>query len=111
MGCMKCGRKVEETRLFCPECMQEMENYPVDPNTIVRLPARQNTSVAKKKSQRRRRFWSSENQIEILRARVKVLTGALIVMFLCFLLTVGMVIWLLGAQGYADFEWLDSLGL
>ena len=111
MGCMKCGQKTEENRLFCEECMEDMARYPVDPNTIVRLPNRQTSPVTKKKAQRRRRFWSPENQIELLRARVKVLTGALIVVFLCFLFAAGMVLWLLRTNGSAGFEWLDALGL
>ena len=111
MSCMKCGQKTEENRLFCQECMDDMEKFPVDPNTIVRLPYRPKTAIAKKRSLRRRRFWSPENQIEMLRARIKFLTGALIVLFLCFLFAAGMVIWLLSTNGAAGFEWLDGLGL
>ena len=111
MGCMKCGQKTEDNRLFCEDCMEDMAKCPVDPNTIVRLPYRTKAPVTKKKAIRRRRFWSPENQIELLRARVRFLTGALIVLFLCFLFAAGMVVWLLSTDGSAGFEWLDGLGL
>ena len=110
MSCMKCGQKTEESRLFCQDCMEEMEKFPVDPNTIVRLPYRPKATVAKKKVLRRR-FWSAEDQIDALRARIRFLTAALLILFLCFLFSAGMIIWLLSTNGSAGFEWLDGLGL
>ena len=35
MSCMKCGKEVSEDQVFCPECLAEMERYPVKPGTPV----------------------------------------------------------------------------
>ena len=40
MSCMKCGKEVSEDQVFCPECLAEMERYPVKPGTPVLLPHR-----------------------------------------------------------------------
>lgn len=39
--CLKCGKKTEERSVFCSECLEVMERYPVKPGTIVHLPRRQ----------------------------------------------------------------------
>ncbi len=39
MNCLRCGRKVEERQVFCPDCLEEMEKYPVKPG-VIRLPVR-----------------------------------------------------------------------
>lgn len=39
--CLKCGKKVEEQSVFCSECLAIMEQYPINPGTVVHLPRRQ----------------------------------------------------------------------
>lgn len=53
MNCMKCGRGIPEAQVFCPECLAEMERYPVKPGTPIQLLSRpvqspQKTSYRKK---------------------------------------------------------------
>ena len=33
MKCLKCGREIEEGRVFCPDCLSEMDRHPVKPGT------------------------------------------------------------------------------
>ncbi len=39
MKCMKCGRRIDADRVFCEECLVDMEKYPVPPETPVILPS------------------------------------------------------------------------
>ena len=64
MGCMKCGRDIVEGQVFCSECLEKMERYPVKPGTPVLLPDRR--KEAPKKAPTRRKL-SSEEQIRRLR--------------------------------------------
>ena len=38
MYCMKCGREVEGEEVFCPECLEQMEQEPIDMNASVKIP-------------------------------------------------------------------------
>ena len=72
MNCMKCGREIEETRVFCEECLAEMGNYPVKPGTVVQLPRRSTAPVAKKAIPKRRQLPSAEEQVARLKKRFRV---------------------------------------
>lgn len=79
MGCLKCGRDVEEGALFCPDCLREMEKHPVRPGTPVVLPSLER--AAPKKAPKRRGI-SPEEQIRNLKRRVRWLGIVWIVTFL-----------------------------
>lgn len=53
MNCLKCKRETEGTNVFCQDCLQIMENYPVKPGTPVYLPRRPNRNVEKSQPRRR----------------------------------------------------------
>ena len=76
MKCMKCGRDVEPGQVFCPECLKGMEDYPVNPNVTVRIPRRPEPVQNRKAS--RRRNVSEEEQIRILKKRVRILVWVLV---------------------------------
>ena len=38
MNCMKCGREVEDGQVFCPECLEQMEEEPIRIATAVHIP-------------------------------------------------------------------------
>lgn len=40
MNCLKCGKETEHGQVFCPDCQNGMQEYPVDPGTVVHLPHR-----------------------------------------------------------------------
>ena len=77
MGCMKCGRETVSDQVFCPNCLEEMEKYPVRPGTLIHLPVHKTTSAAKKSI--KKRTISPEEQVKILKKRCMILTIALMI--------------------------------
>ncbi len=65
MACMKCGKEVSGSQVFCDACLQDMEQYPIKPGTPVLLPNRPSQSVVHKRSARRSR--KPEEQISGLK--------------------------------------------
>lgn len=59
MACMKCGREIPPTQVFCDECLKEMEKYPVKPGTPINLPNRSAVPPL-----RRRRFRPARREAE-----------------------------------------------
>lgn len=87
MGCMRCGRDVPGEQAFCEDCLLEMEKYPVKPGTAVMLPKRKETPSVRK--QPRRKTLSPEEQVKILKHRVRNLTiGLILALVLAVLLAV-----------------------
>lgn len=66
MHCMKCGAEINNSGVFCENCLAEMEKYPVKPNITVTLPERPATPVARKRN-RRHKYQQPEDQIRHLR--------------------------------------------
>ena len=79
MHCMKCGREIDEGRVFCPECLADMENYPVKPGTAVQLPVRRNLP---KKTPPRKKTATPEEQNLRLQKIIRFLLGAWLVTLL-----------------------------
>ena len=48
MSCMRCGKEMEESLVFCPECLADMERHPVKPGTPIQLPVRNNDNGTKR---------------------------------------------------------------
>jgi len=71
MNCMKCGRETQDERVFCEECLAEMEKYPVRPGTVVLLPRRKEPSIIKKMP--KRHVPTPEEQLVSLRKCVRIL--------------------------------------
>ena len=67
MNCLRCGAEVEDARVFCPKCLEDMARDPVPPDTPVYIPPRRSRpergSQPSRKSQReqirdlRRSLW------------------------------------------------------
>lgn len=69
MYCLKCGRDTVANKIFCEDCLSDMDRYPVKPGTAVQLPQRAPKSAPKKPTKRpatpeeqihslkRARFW------------------------------------------------------
>ncbi len=69
MYCLKCGRDTVSNKIFCEECLSNMDRYPVKPGTAVQLPQRTPKFAPKKPAKRmptpeeqiaglkRTRFW------------------------------------------------------
>ena len=69
MTCLKCGRNTEDEHVFCQECLNVMDKYPVKSNTPVHLP--QHAFTPSKKPAPRKRTISSEEQVLILRRKLR----------------------------------------
>lgn len=66
MECMRCGKEIKGEGVFCPDCLTDMERYPVKPNITVQLPVRPGAAPARKKT-RRPRYVKPEDQIRHLK--------------------------------------------
>lgn len=80
MNCMKCGRNMQAGQAFCPTCLQQMENYPVDQDIPVRIPRRNIPAAIKKPP--RHRTPSPEERIASLARRLRITTAVLILMLI-----------------------------
>ena len=81
MQCMKCGRDVEAGEVFCIECRDNMEKYPVKPGTVVQLPYRSYQPQPKKQAPRRKSL-SLEEQVSLLKRMSRGLALALVLTLL-----------------------------
>ena len=75
MQCMKCGRDLQPGQVFCEECLEEMEKYPVKPGTVVLLPHYQRPYAQPKKPQKR--VIPLEEQFRKVKKRNRVLAWVL----------------------------------
>lgn len=87
MYCIKCGRELRGEQVFCRECQEEMENYPVKPGTLVHLPVRTSSNEEKPKSSRSLKNLPPEIRLRRMRTTIRLLTLALIALFFAFSLT------------------------
>ncbi len=83
MDCMKCGKELKTEGVFCPECLAEMEKYPVKPNITVQLPVRRSAPAARKKA-RRQKYVKAEDQIRYLKKVRNWLIAVIIGLILVF---------------------------
>jgi len=86
MNCMKCGTQIPEKQVFCDHCLSVMDQYPVRPGTYIHLPKRAKvTEAAPKKSAKKKRTLSVEEQLSALRLQVLRLrlTAAILAFLVC----------------------------
>lgn len=81
MNCMKCGRELKTTGVFCAECLADMENYPVKSNITIQLPHRPAVTQTRKRKQR---YIKPEDQIKMLKKTRNWLIFLLVVALLAF---------------------------
>ncbi len=83
MNCMKCGKELKDEGVFCPECLVDMEKYPVKPNITIQLPVRRSLPVARRRV-RRQRYVKAEDHIRHLKKVRNWLVVALLSAILLF---------------------------
>ena len=69
MNCIKCGRETGADNAFCDACLEEMSRRPVNPATVVLLPGQGRPQT--KKAAPKKAFPSTEEQVGILRRKVR----------------------------------------
>ena len=74
MGCLKCGRDVEEGQIFCHACLENMERCPVKPGTPISLPRPREEATARKAS-RLKLPLTPEERVKRLRRRCRWISG------------------------------------
>ncbi len=77
MNCLRCGRETAEGQVFCPDCLAEMEKYPVKPGTAVLLLSRSENAAPRRAP--KRRAPTAEEQLKTLKRRTRLLTALLAV--------------------------------
>ena len=87
MNCMRCGRKIEDTQAFCPECLEKMKEHPVKPGTAVYIPVRSEPSI--QKPVRTVKEKSPEEQINALGGWVRVLIACVLGLTTALALSLG----------------------
>ena len=102
MACMKCGKKLGQSQVFCDECLEKMAQSPVDPNVVVTLPRRESAPPPKKKPVRRQYFWNIEGENDTLRSKLRWMRFALVVAVIGFLISVAVIFLMLQWQGQLD---------
>lgn len=83
MTCLKCGKETEGTHVFCQQCQEIMDAFPVKPGTPVYLPHRSEPSDRKirhKVPSSARTILSLRHMIRWLVAIVAVLTMIICIM-------------------------------
>ena len=88
MGCLKCGRDLEEGQIFCHSCLESMAKCPVKPGTPISLPKPREQAPQRKPS-RMKLPLSPEEQVKRLRRRCRWLS-AVVALLLAGCLTLGL---------------------
>ena len=84
MQCLKCGKETTGEKVFCDDCLEVMEQYPVNPSTPV--PAPRVVANTQEKKATRRRPPTEEETILQLKGLIRLLTVtvAILAVLLCF---------------------------
>ena len=81
MYCLKCGKDTGSAQIFCDECLQSMEKYPVKPGTPIHLHQREARKAAPRKHVMPLDVQVSHLQHKVRRLRI---LAILLVALLCF---------------------------
>ena len=64
MGCLRCGKEIQEKGVFCEECKKNMEDYPIKPGTVVVIPYREPKQPEKRSRRKARADRRTEKKAE-----------------------------------------------
>ena len=103
MNCLKCGTELKNSGVFCPDCLTDMDKYPVKPTVTVQLPHRPAPAPAKKKT-RRPKYVKPEEQIRHLKDVRKNLAIALAVAIVLLAGCIALLIWLFFSGGLQELS-------
>lgn len=88
MYCIKCGKELSGTQVFCEECQAVMEQYPVPPETVLQLPVRPVDTVPKKSTGKKKAKKKNVDPEEQLK-QAKKLIRRLIILVIALFVTLG----------------------
>ena len=90
MYCLKCGKKTTDSQVFCQECQEVMQKYPVKPGTAIQLPKRQPHPVEKKSPKFREP--TAGEQLAQLHKLIRWLVAIITVLSILLILVAGILI-------------------
>ena len=90
MICLKCGKETIDENVFCQDCLQIMELYPVKPDTPVHLLQRPARSTEKQPSHKKE--VSPQDTVKQLRLLVRCLAAVIAVLSVLLCITAGMLL-------------------
>ena len=102
MLCLKCGKETKDGQVFCDQCLSQMDAYPVKPEIHIQLPSRP-AKIPPKKAGRKKHALSPEEQVVCLKARVRRLIAATVLLALMLCATAGVLLYTLTTP--EDTEW------
>lgn len=70
MNCIKCGKDTKSEQIFCQQCLEMMEKYPVKPDVHIQLPNRP-AVLPPKRSGKKRLLLSADEQLAVLQKRTR----------------------------------------
>lgn len=103
MNCLKCGRKIENSGVFCDGCLEIMAKYPVKDNVRLQLPRRKDEALPKKTGKKKHQV-NLEDQVRHQKRQIRRLTMLVWTLFLAVCLLVGWLIYetVLGSESNKD---------
>ncbi len=90
MYCLRCGKETAEDKVFCQNCLQSMEGYPVKSGTPIVLP-RHPDPLPQKRGFRRARSQSPDELLDSLRMQLRRTGKLLAFVTLLLLAAVGLI--------------------
>lgn len=90
MNCMKCGKEIPATQVFCDSCLAVMDRYPVKPDIHVQLPHRDSSQ---KKAPSRKPEPTTKEKLLQSRKIIKRLVLALVCALLALVLSVTLLLY------------------
>jgi hypothetical protein len=101
LNCLKCRKEIGEKAVFCPECLEDMANHPVKPDTKIFLPRTTSAPIVKK-SAPRRKAPSSEERISRMKTAIQLLSIILAVSLMALVLSVVLLVESLATEAHED---------
>lgn len=90
MYCMKCGKEIDENRVFCEDCLAVMSQYPVRRGTPIHLP--NNTPSVEKKAAPKKRQPAPEERLARFQTATRWLALALVSTLLILSITISLLV-------------------
>ncbi len=88
-NCIKCGKELGNTKVFCEDCQAVMKQYPVPTGTPLVIHQRPET----KKTAIKKKTISPEEQVIRLRKKVKRLAWTVVLLVLLLICAAGWLFW------------------
>lgn len=92
MECIKCGKSTSEKQVFCDDCLQVMDQYPVKPGTPITLPKSASQPSAKKPAHKKR-VLTPDEQVVYMRKHLRRARAFSLLLALLLLAASGMLLY------------------